>query len=87
MFTATTASIKAKVRNIGVMEAYGVVSTHQTLTGVQWLDRVAEAENMEETARELIAEGEAIIASTGDWSTQSRIQWAVDTLKGLFEDE
>jgi hypothetical protein len=86
VFKATRTSIKQTIRNIGMAQAYGVYSVSQTLTGEQWLDRVAEAENMESKALELIAEGEAIIAGTGDYSTQSRIGWAVDQLKALFED-
>jgi hypothetical protein len=86
MFKATREEIKQTVRNIGIAQAYGVVSISDTNTAVSFLSMVAEAENMEERALELIASAQATYNTSYDMRTQSRMTTAIRKLEALFED-
>jgi predicted translin family RNA/ssDNA-binding protein len=85
MFKATRESIEAQVRNIGIAQAYGVVSLSQTNTGVMYLSAIAKADDMEAEALKALESLKATLNSTGDWSTQSRMSTAIEYVEALFE--
>lgn len=79
----TKAQVTSAASGLNMMEAYGMASSNQCGLAIAALNRVAEAEDVDVALDQEISKWTLELEASADWGYQSRVSYALDTLKGL----
>lgn len=80
---ATVQTITAAKQGIYTMEAYGMVNSNLAGLAAAVLGTIEAAADIDAAIDTQIAKWEMELAATADWGYQNRVEYTLNTLKGL----